>query len=155
MPCPLICEPIVASAAITAGAARNPEFQQRIIGPAGQERPSPVARTTVYSLLPSGPRRHPVGQTCPALGDRTCDWPKLKLSSPPLKVAIRNTATSLKITRSKLESPLKVALLNLALLLKMASVNPAKSLKVASENPASPLKVTPLLTYACARNIRA
>jgi hypothetical protein len=71
---------------------------------------SSFARTTVYPPLPSGPAHHPVGQTCPASGDRICDRSKDKLLSSPLKVASWNLALPLKVASWNQASPLKVAL---------------------------------------------
>lgn len=65
-------------------------------------------RTTVYPPLPSGPRHHPVDQTCSSFGDRTRDREKLpvallkvassKVAAPPPKVASMKLAASPKST---------------------------------------------------------
>ena len=85
----------------------------------------------MYPPLPSGPRRHPVGQTCWASGDRTRDPPKDKLPSPPLKVAPSYKPVPLKLTPSKATPPLKLTPSKVAVRPKVALSKETSALKLA------------------------
>src|SRR5262249_39748457 len=100
------------------------------IGPAAQEPPS-FARTTAHLPPLTSARRHPVGHTGEAPGDRIRAWLKCRASAPSLNVAPPNQAP-----------PVMVALSNPASPVKATSSNEAPRLNVALSNHTSRLKAT-------------